>query len=88
MVLRQQKWDSLGVCVSARLKVLGALDSKWSGRLGGMSINVDRQEGQKSVTTLVGFLRDQAALSGVLCTLCELHLPVLSVKRVDKQKKQ
>jgi len=66
-----------------RIKVLGELDTKWSGRLGGMSINVDRQEGQKSVTTLVGFLRDQAALAGLMATLHELHLRVLSVECLD-----
>lgn len=33
------------------------------------------------VTTLLGELADQAALSGVLNTLYELHLPVLAVKR-------
>ena len=34
------------------------------------------------MTTLVGELADQAALAGVLNTLFELHLPVLSVERL------
>ena len=33
---------------------------------------------------LEGELSDQAALAGVLNTLYELHLTVLSVKRVDE----
>ena len=66
-----------------RIEVLGELDAKWSSRLGGMSINVDRKEGQEPVTTLVGFLRDQAALAGIMATLHELHLSVLSVECLD-----
>jgi hypothetical protein len=66
-----------------RIKVLGELDAKWSDRLGGMGVNVDRKEGQKSVTTLVGPLRDQAALAGIMSTLHELHLSVLSVECLD-----
>jgi hypothetical protein len=67
-----------------RIKVLGELDEKWSDRLGGMSVTIDRSGKQGSVTTFVGPLRDQAALSGVLCTLYELHLTVLSVECLEK----
>ena len=56
-----------------------------SGRLQGMSITVDLSEDNGPGTTLEGFLRDQAALAGVLNTLYERHLPVLSVERVKKQ---
>jgi hypothetical protein len=35
------------------------------------------------VTTLVGELADQAALAGVLNTLIELHLSVVTVERVS-----
>ena len=63
-----------------RIKVQGKLDQKWSDRLGGMRITVDCSSGQNAVTTLEGHLRDQAALAGVLNTLYELHLPVLSVE--------
>ena len=69
---------------SYRIRVLGELDKKWSDRLGGMSITIECQEKQQSVTTLVGPLRDQAALAGVLGTLYELHHSVLSVERLNK----
>ena len=36
------------------------------------------------VTTLVGLLADQAALSGLLNTLYGLHLPVLSAERLGE----
>ncbi|MFC1766774.1 hypothetical protein ACFL6U_32455 [Planctomycetota bacterium] len=66
-----------------RIQVRGDLDPRWSDRLGGMSISVEHQSGQRAVTTLTGSLRDQAALSGVLNTLHELHLPVISVSCLD-----
>ena len=39
-------------------------------------------QGEPPVTTLVGELSDQAALAGVINTLYELHLPLLTVKRL------
>lgn len=63
-----------------RLKVQGYLDESRSNLLGGMTITTASQGDQGVVTTLVGRLRDQAELSGVLNTLYELHLPILSVE--------
>jgi hypothetical protein len=58
--------------------VQGVLESSWSERLGGMSITVhDRPDGP--CTTLAGVLIDQTSLHGVLKTLYDLGLPVLSV---------
>ena len=62
-----------------RIQVKGYLDECWSGRLGGMSIQVAQSGGTQKVT-LVGRLSDQAALLGVLNTLYSLHLPLLSVE--------
>jgi hypothetical protein len=36
-------------------------------------------------TTLVGEMRDQASLAGVLSTLYELHCPVLLVERLQAE---
>jgi hypothetical protein len=58
--------------------VQGALESTWSDRLSGMSITV-HETPDGSRTTLAGVLIDQAALQGVLKTLYDLGLPVLSV---------
>jgi hypothetical protein len=63
-----------------RIKVQGYLDKNRSDFLSGMTITTASQEDQGVVTTLVGRLRDQAELSGVLNTLYELHLPILSVE--------
>jgi hypothetical protein len=55
------------------------LDESRTDRLGNMSIVSRAQEGPGPVTTLVGRLRDQAELNGVLNTLYEMHLKILSV---------
>ena len=67
-----------------RIRVRGELSSKWSDRLGNMNITVDHSDKKGPVTTLVGRLRDQSALAGVMSTLHELHMPVLSVECLDK----
>ena len=62
-----------------QIKVQGRIDPSMSDLLGGMIISQVTIETGPPVTTLEGELRDQAALAGVLNSLYELHLPVLSV---------
>ena len=62
--------------------VQGRIDPTSSDILGGMTISPATAEEGLPVTNLEGGLRDQAALAGVLNTLYELHLPVISVKRL------
>jgi hypothetical protein len=62
-----------------QIRVQGRLDPDWSDRLAGMTIRLTAEEASPPVTTLQGDLSDQAALAGVLNTLYELHLSVLSV---------
>ena len=66
-----------------QISVQGRIDSTWSDRLEGMSICLVTAEADSQITTLVGELTDQAALAGVLNTLYELHLTVISVKRLN-----
>lgn len=66
-----------------QIEVLGNLANNWQDNLSGMNITSFNQGGD--VTTLVGMLRDQAALAGVLHTLYELHLPVLLVKYIEQK---
>ena len=67
-----------------RIRVQGFLDESWSDRLGGLRITRTRIGDQKPVSELVGRVRDQAELSGVLNTLYELHLALLSVEYLDE----
>ena len=68
-----------------RIRVRGRLDADWSERLGGMNITHLKTPDGDSVTVLDGRFADQAALFGVLNTLYELHLPVLSVDCLDSE---
>jgi hypothetical protein len=68
-----------------RIRVSGHLDASWSDRIGGMQVTETRgTDGQKE-TILVGRLADQASLSGILNSLFELHLPVVSAECVDSE---
>lgn len=69
-----------------RIRVQGRVDSSWADRLGGMTVTEDSSYDQAVVTVLEGHLPDQAALSGVLNTLYEMHLPLLSVESLDEPK--
>jgi len=62
-----------------RIRVRGKLDANLADRFERMLIeNLVRDDG-KAESVLEGRLVDQAALSGILNTLYELHLPVMSV---------
>ncbi len=68
-----------------RIRVRGSLTTEWAERLGGMSCsNTSGADGEPEAH-LEGRLQDQAALSGILNTLYELHLPVLLVECLDKE---
>ena len=66
-----------------RIQVEGHLDSDWSDRIQGM--NITKQGEPTSGTVLVGRLKDQSALSSVMNTLYELHLPVVSVDCLEDE---
>ncbi len=68
---------------SYRIRVRGFLDESWSERLAGLRITTDSRRDKSSVTALVGQVRDQAELAGVLNTLYELHMTLLSVEYLD-----
>lgn len=68
--------------VTYRICVQGCLEDIWSDRLANMSINMDIKEGQPPVSTLVGNIKDQAQLVGVLNGLYELRMPLLFLEVV------
>ena len=63
-----------------RICVQGHWDEKWSDYVQGMSISTEYDECQNPVTTLTGQLLDQAAFMGVINTLYNHRLPILSVE--------
>ena len=66
-----------------RIRVQGFLDKKWSERLGGLRITTSKTGDQKTVTVLQGQVSDQAELAGVLSTLYQRHLTLLSVEHLN-----
>ena len=66
-----------------RIEVEGELGAGWTQRVGNLRVTSWRSERGGRVTVLQGTLCDQAALAGVLNTLYELHMPLISVQRLD-----
>jgi hypothetical protein len=62
-----------------RIQIQGLLSSSWADYLGGLEIEVTSERAWP-VTTLTGFVQDQAALLGVLNGLYDLGYPLLSVE--------
>ena len=79
--MTDKQWPQVqpGKSACYRIAVEGCLDQTWSGRLGGMQIASSQQNDQESVTTLTGQVQDQADLIGVLNTLYQLRMNILSV---------
>ena len=66
-----------------QIKVPGHLDESWTEWAGGMTITVEREGDDLTVTTLTGTV-DQAALQGLLRRLYSLGLPLISVICVER----
>ena len=78
--LENFKFDTSAVY---RIRVKGHIDDSLSDILGGMVINRAFTAEKQPMTILIGQLKDQAALSGVLNELYELHLPLLTVESLS-----
>ncbi len=78
-----EKHIKLWTPATYRIEVEGHLAESWSDRLAGMRIATRKRADQTTVTTLIGRLRDQAELSGVLNSLYGLHLSILKVEVVN-----
>ena len=66
-----------------RVKVEGHIPMNWSEGLLGMNITTADSE-DSSISIIVGRLPDQAALAGIVNTLCEQRFAVLSVECLEK----
>ena len=66
-----------------QIKVLGKVPESYSERLSGMSISY-KESKEEVITILIGKMSDQAALSGVLNSLYDIHMSVLSVKKLNE----
>jgi hypothetical protein len=67
-----------------RIQVQGWVDERYSDQIGGLTIKPAKRADQVQVTTLQGWLRDQAALIGVLNALINsIRLPLLAVEYLE-----
>ncbi len=81
MPVRKKSQDeaiTMAGAATYRIIVQGSIDPTWTKRLAGMSISEKTDDNGDLVSVLVGRLPDQTALSSVLNTLYDLHLPVVS----------
>jgi len=70
---------------SYRIRVQGEINPAWTDIIGDMSLTIDSVCDKNTVTTLVGYLVDQGALSGLLKALYDQHIPILSVENLDEK---
>lgn len=75
--MRQSGFSAPGLY---RIEVQGHLPSGWVGRLGAMKRFSPSMESDNEVTFLQGKVSDQAELAGILNSLYELQLRLLSVQ--------
>ncbi len=68
-----------------RIKVAGTLPPNWFDRLGAMRVSAPARDGNQAVTFMQGRVADQAELSGILNSLYDLHLPLLSVQFIGEK---
>ncbi len=69
--------------VHYRICVKGFLDESWSERFGNLHISNQTDEGSSPLTILDGTVMDQTELIGVLSSLYEMHMPLVSVTLLD-----
>jgi hypothetical protein len=67
-----------------KIVVQGTVPESWADRLAGMEVVASKKSDAQQRSILLGVLRDQAALNGVLETLYKLHLTIVSVKQVKE----
>lgn len=63
-----------------QIEVQGALDERWSDRLGGLSIEVLSGTGDLKRVRVEGWVQDQAALAGIFEALMGLRVSLVSVR--------
>ena len=62
-----------------KIVVAGSLPLDCGEQLAGMHILKPEKESDNGTTSLIGKIRDQAELNGVINSLYDLHMPIISV---------
>ena len=64
-----------------QIRVVGHLNSRWSGWFDGFAISQE----EDGTTVLTGTVADQPALHGLILRIRDLGMPLLTVQRVGKE---
>jgi hypothetical protein len=67
-----------------KIVVGGEIDKVSSDNFSGMQVEVQKREGNIAFTSLVGEIRDQSALAGILNNLYEMQMTVISVNMLSE----
>jgi hypothetical protein len=65
------------------IEVRGHVQSDWANRFGSLQVITPPAKQGEAITFLQGIVNDQAELAGILNTLYELHMPLLSVQYLE-----
>ncbi|MDX2454407.1 hypothetical protein [Desulfosarcina sp.] len=68
-----------------RIELDGEVGERFRDSFSGLRITTLQRKDQSTVTTLVGRMRDQAELTGLLNSLHDLHLPIISVQILSQE---
>ena len=66
------------------IKVQGVIDERYAGYFGDMVISTEQKAGDRISGMLTGSLKDQSELLGVVNALHNLHLPIVSIQKLEK----
>lgn len=79
--MKPEKNNEINFTKEAVYKIVvdGVLNKNYSDRFEGMQVKVHREENKKPISVIIGEIRDQSALSGMLNYLYDLHFTVISV---------
>ena len=65
-----------------KIVIKGEFEDGWPERFWGMQVHKDK--GKNTISSLVGRITDQAALSGILNMLYDKHMTVISVNMLSE----
>jgi hypothetical protein len=66
-----------------QIRIKGRLDERWSEWFNGLAVNVECEDGIRTVTSLTGFMADQPALRGILNRIWDLNLNLVSIVMIN-----
>jgi hypothetical protein len=70
------------------IRMWGELDQNWADWFNGMKLTRERGPDGRVLSTLRGFVVDQAKLRGILARIWNLNLVLVSVTRLDRAESQ